>query len=141
MIELITVIILAGVLAVTALPRFFDQDSFENRGFYTEVLNATRYAQQLAVAINCTTQINLTNTGYTVTLDDDSAACDGASVTKAAPDPTTGQLGFTGSSTSVTISPANIQFTALGKANADVTITAGGYQFTVHASTGYIEEL
>ena len=36
LIELITVLILVGILAVTALPRMFDRNTFESRGFFDE---------------------------------------------------------------------------------------------------------
>jgi len=141
LVELVMVIIIAGMLATYALPRFFSKDNFENRGFYTEVLNAVRYAQQLAVAINCNTQVSLTNNGYTVSMATNPNDCSGGGFGPA-PDPVTGQIGFTNSSTSVNdITPATFQFTALGTASTDTTITVGGYRFRVYASTGYIEEI
>lgn len=140
LVETVLVIIIAGLLAFTALPRFFNQDSFENRGFYTEVLNAVRYAQQLAVATNCDVKVELTSNTFTVYIWD-GGACNAGTLSGAAPDPVTGQAGFTGSSTSATISPAtDFQFNALGEASATTTVTVGGHSFTVHAATGYIEE-
>ncbi|WP_126452073.1 pilus assembly FimT family protein [Sulfuriflexus mobilis] len=148
LIELVLVMIIAGLLAATALPRFFNQDSFENRGFYTEVLNAVRYAQQLAVAINCNTQVAIVDNTYTVTIDDEpdkpNDACPGDSLTTAAPNPVTGQPGFTGSNPDVSITAATIIFDALGAADIGIDITVGdvdGYTFRVHQATGYIEEL
>lgn len=142
LVELVMVIIIAGMLATYALPRFFSKDSFENRGFYTEVLNAVRYAQQLAVAINCDTQVALTGNSYTVTIADNPSICDGSAIATPAPDPVTGQSGFTGSSSSATISSSTgaFSFNALGQASTDATVSTGGYSFTVHAATGYIEE-
>lgn len=135
------VIIIAGSLATYALPRFFNQDSFENRGFYTEVLNAVRYAQQLAVAINCNTQVTLTSNTYTVNMDSDSAMCNGMAFGTPAPDPVTGQAGFSGTSPDAGLTADSIQFNALGQANKTVTISYGGYSFQVIQETGYIEEL
>ncbi len=142
LVELVLVIIMAGLLATYALPRFFNSDSFEDRGFYTEDLNAVRYAQQLAVAINCATRVQLTANTYTVTLDNDGLACDTPVFGIPAPNPVTGQPGFNGISNTVIINPTpTIQFTALGTANADVIINVGGLMFRVHGTTGYIEEL
>ena len=145
LVELVMVIVIAGLLATYALPRFFSKDSFENRGFYTEVVNAVRYAQQLAVAVNCATRVDLTSNSYSVTLESDGANCNAPAFGILAPDPVTGQPGFTGSNTDVTISTSpstlSFQFSALGQATADVTVSVGGYSFLLHSSTGYIEEL
>ena len=50
LIELITVLILVGILAVTALPRMFDRNTFESRGFFDETKSILRYAQKSAIA-------------------------------------------------------------------------------------------
>lgn len=143
LVELVMVIIIAGMLATYALPRFFSKDRFENRGFYTEVLNAVRYAQQLAVAINCNTRVTLTANSYTVTIADNPSICDGSAIATSAPDPVTGQSGFTGNSSSATISSSAgaFSFNALGQASTDVTVSAGGYSFRVIRETGYIQEI
>lgn len=142
LIEIVMVIIIAGLLATYALPRFFSKDRFENRGVYTEVLNAVRYAQQLAVAINCATRVELTDSSYEVTLENDGAACDTPAFGIPAPNPVTGQLGFNKTDLPVTItrSTNTFNFTALGEANTDVSVTIGGYSFQVIMATGYIQE-
>lgn len=48
--ELITVIVIAGILSVAALPRFFDNDVFQQRGAADQVKSALRFAQKAAVA-------------------------------------------------------------------------------------------
>ena len=53
LIEMVAVMVIIGVLAVFAMPRFADIDPFEERGFFEEALAATRYAQKLAVASGC----------------------------------------------------------------------------------------
>ena len=44
MVELIAVMIIAGILAAMALPRFFDRNIFESRGFHDQVISTLRYA-------------------------------------------------------------------------------------------------
>lgn len=44
------VLIIIGVLAVAALPRFADQNDFDARGFYDETLSILRHGQKTAVA-------------------------------------------------------------------------------------------
>lgn len=50
LIELIIVIVLLGVLAVVAAPRFFNNSDFYARGFHDETMALLRYAQKTAVA-------------------------------------------------------------------------------------------
>ena len=48
--ELITVIVILGILAAIAAPRFFDISIFNNRGFRDQVMATLRYAQKEAIA-------------------------------------------------------------------------------------------
>ena len=48
--ELVTVIVIIGILSVAALPRFFNQSAFDARGFSDETKSLLRYAQKTAVA-------------------------------------------------------------------------------------------
>lgn len=50
LIELVAVLVIVGVLAVVAIPRFFDRATFDERAFYDQVLSAIRYAQKTAIA-------------------------------------------------------------------------------------------
>ena len=52
MIELITVMVLIGILAAVAAPRFFDRQGFDARMFADQTQFMLRYAQKLAVAQN-----------------------------------------------------------------------------------------
>jgi MSHA pilin protein MshC len=50
LVELVFILIIIGILAVAALPRFYDQNDFDARGFYDETLSILRYGQKTAVA-------------------------------------------------------------------------------------------
>ncbi len=50
LVELIVVMIIIGVLAVAALPRFFDRQTFDARGFADATQAMLRYAQKAAIA-------------------------------------------------------------------------------------------
>jgi MSHA pilin protein MshC len=52
MIELITVMVLIGVLSALAASRFFERSSFEARAFSDRTLAMLRYGQKLAIAQN-----------------------------------------------------------------------------------------
>lgn len=48
--ELITIIVILGIISAVAAPRFFDRNVFESRGFYDQVISTLRYAQKIAIA-------------------------------------------------------------------------------------------
>ena len=52
LIELIVVLVVGGLLAAVAMPRFFQQDSFDARSFADQNVSMLRYAQKLAIAQN-----------------------------------------------------------------------------------------
>ena len=49
-IELVTVIVLVGILAAVAAPRFMQNEVFDARTFTDQNMNMLRYAQKLAIA-------------------------------------------------------------------------------------------
>lgn len=52
MVELIAVIMIAGILVAFAVPRFIQSETFDARSFTDQNLNMMRYAQKLAIAQN-----------------------------------------------------------------------------------------
>lgn len=141
LIELIIVIVILGLISVYALPRFFDLQRFDDRGFYTEILNATRYAQQHAVATNCDIQVTLTTNSFKLERRQNTN-CTG-SFNAAVLSPVRYGSAFANTNTSVAVSPAtSFTFNALGVASVgiDTPITVGGNTFCVNAITGYINE-
>ena len=67
LVELVTVIVILGILAAFAVPRFADHQVFEERGFYEEVVAALRYGQKIAVGSGCPVQISIDASGYALT--------------------------------------------------------------------------
>jgi len=57
--ELVVVIVIMGILAASALPRFMDVQIFESRAFYEEVLSSLRYAQKMAVGTGCQIEVTV----------------------------------------------------------------------------------
>lgn len=49
-VELVVTLIIVGILAVTAIPRFFERETFDARSFSDQVLSILRYAQKSAIA-------------------------------------------------------------------------------------------
>jgi len=139
LVELIIVLIILGLISAYALPRFFELQSYDDRGFYTETLNAVRYAQQYAVATNCDVEVSFTANSFALKRRDNTD-CTG-SFNTAVLSPVTFNA-FTNSNTNVSISPVtSFTFDALGVASVGTDIMVGNDSFRIHATTGYIQEL
>lgn len=63
LIELLSVIVILGVLAIVTLPRFADVNVFASRGFFEEAISAVRYAHKLAIASGCSINVNFSDAG------------------------------------------------------------------------------
>ena len=66
LVELVTVIVILGVMSVVAMPMWFSRTDFEQRGYFDELIQATRYAQKLAVATNCDVQITINPASFSL---------------------------------------------------------------------------
>lgn len=136
LIELIAVMIIIGILAITVLPRFADQSVFASRGYHDETLSLLRYAQKTAIAQRRTVCISLNATGVTMTIDTDSPADGICNTSPTLPNTPRGGSGLAGS-------VAAFQFTPLGSTDqtSNVAITiVGSTGITVEAATGYVHD-
>jgi MSHA pilin protein MshC len=145
-VELVVTLVIVGILAGIALPRFFSRGTFESRGFHDQALAALRYAQKAAVAKrrNVCADFTTPNTiAFTV------AATAGAGQPCAAPLPGPGaEPAFSVTApngVALAASSATFAFDALGRPipNAVVTLTisAAGEadrNITVEQETGYV---
>ena len=50
LVELVVTIMVVGIMAAVAMPRFADQQGFQSRAFYEQVQEAIKFAQKAAVA-------------------------------------------------------------------------------------------
>ena len=66
LIELVMVIVIAGILATVAGPRFFTPSVFTQRAYADDVAAALRLAQKTAVRSDCPTRVALTSGSYVV---------------------------------------------------------------------------
>jgi len=144
LVELIMVIVMLGILSATALPKFFKTNTFAERAFFADTLNAVRYAQKLAVATGCSVQVSISSNSYTLNRQGDAASssCPGGSTySLSVPRPGTGDSSYSGSEAGVTLSSStsSFVFNSLGTASSDATLTiAGSKVITVVAETGLV---
>lgn len=134
LIELITVMVLIGILAVAALPRFFDRNVFDARGFFDETKALLRYAQKVAVAQRRTVCVALGGSGVGLSI----AGAANANVC----DTVLELPNVPRSGTGLTPSVATFQFNSLGgtnqAGNVTITIAGAGGAIAVDATTGYV---
>lgn len=137
-VELIMVLLLLSIVSAIALPRFFDRSDFDEHALFTDTLNAVRYSQKLAVASGCATQINISSNSYAV-LREDTCGSNSFGSALAVHHPATGDVGYTGTQSGVSLTATNstTTFDSLGQADADNTITIGSKQISIVAATGF----
>jgi len=136
--------VIIGVLAVVALPRFSGRQSFDSRGFHDQAIAVLRYAQKAAIAQRRFVCVAFTANSVTLTYDATppstthaTASCPGAGLT--GPDGST-PYAVSSSHAAFTAVPAAFSFDALGRPSAPRTITVSGYttSIKVAAETGYV---
>lgn len=139
-VELIATIVIVGIVAAVALPRFSGRHGFEARGFTDQVVASLQYARQVAIAQRRTVCAAFTG-GMTLTLTRASTvggACDRALTTPA------GGAAYTLTAPAgVALAGADFTFDAQGRASAggNVTINGGAdgsFTVAVDAESGYV---
>jgi len=143
LIELIMVIVVLGILAISAIPKFFDVSIFQQRGFFDDTLNAIRYAQKLAVATACNVQVNIASDQFELKRPEatDRSLCRSTSsddFTQTVMRPGSGESSYQGSLSGVSLSTTTLSFSAKGSASGDAAINVGSRQITVVGTTGFV---
>jgi MSHA pilin protein MshC len=142
MVELIMVIVIAGILAAVVGPRFFDRRVFDERLFYEETVAALRYAQKLAVASACRTQVTLTSGGYDVRRDASCGTGNSPAFSAAvqAPD---GRSQYVSedvpAGVNIVTNGFPVVFDSLGLTSAAAQATIGTFTITVAAGSGLVQ--
>ncbi|NYE60460.1 MSHA pilin protein MshC [Duganella sp. 1224] len=72
-VELVTVIVVVGILGAIGAARFFDNTAFENRAYADQVRSLLRYAQKMAIAQNRSIFVRSDGNSFAVC---SNAACD-----------------------------------------------------------------
>jgi MSHA pilin protein MshC len=143
-VELVAVMVITGIIAAIAAPRFIGVDAFDARGSYGTLVSALRYAQKTAIAqrrnifVNVNTTTRVVCLGYTNN-------CSSAVI-----DPSTQAAYSKTLSNNVTIgaSTSPIGFDGLGRPIPNTTATftiqntvvpgESMRTITVEAETGYV---
>ena len=145
-VELIVTIVILGVLAAVAGPKFFSAGKFEELGFADVAANATRYAHKLALASGCATRVRLT--ASEIVLFQRETDCTTGNFTSAV-----ARVGGTdwveAVPAGVVVSPMDIYFDNKGRPfdhataialTSPLTVSIGTRSFNVEAETGYVHQ-
>jgi MSHA pilin protein MshC len=78
LVELCSVLVIVGILAALAGPKFLDTPAFSQRGYTDELAGVIRSAEAAAVASGCVVQLTITpGTGFDAELPATAATCSG----------------------------------------------------------------
>ena len=146
MVELITIIILLGILAAVAIPRMDGATSFRSVEFRDKAIAALRYAQKTAASHRRLVCVTLTQT--TVTLDIDNSATKDSSCDVGLTLPGGSASSFTTTHNGFSSSPSpavlyfqpngNMTSDAAGATIADFDNAVDGNNVVVRGATGYV---
>ena len=149
LVELVVVIVLTGILAVVAIPRFADQDAFAAAGFANQLRAALQYAHKSAVAMRRTVCVDLSAANrltFTYNLVPAAAGCAGGAALPL-PGGSDNRLPVP-AGVAFVVAPANVNtltFSGLGRPNSDVRVTVNvtggdGMQLSVlvEPESGYV---
>jgi MSHA pilin protein MshC len=149
LIELVVVMTVAGILAAYIAPRFWNQQSFSDRGYADEIGAALRATQKAAVITGCPAQLTLAAGSY-------AAAQQAAAGNTCIPTDATWSMPLLGADGSpiqdaapanTAVGPASAlgayQFDTQGRLSSSpaTTITVGTHTITIVASTGLVQVL
>lgn len=144
LIELVVVIVIIGVLSAFAVPRFFGENVFAERGYFEELTAAVRMSQKAAVATGCPVRFVLSTSNYSASQQAAVAGrCNTGSGSWTVPVVLGDGVSLDGSAPSgVTANPAStIIFQPSGATDlgADRTISVGSSSFVIDAGSGYVD--
>lgn len=144
MVELILVMVIAGILAAVAIPRFMGRSSFDTRGFTDQLAATVRFAQKLAISQRTPVFVQFTA--------NDATLCYVATI----PCPAASQAPGPGGEKPYTVTAPNgltiasavpaLQFDASGGTSTlatqlDIQVNgAGAYHVLVERETGYVHD-
>jgi MSHA pilin protein MshC len=145
LIEMLTVVILLGIIGVVALGRLGNQSGFEARGFFDDTVAAVRYAQKLAVSNGCNVRVQTTAGSYAVFWPN--SGCTANDYTVPVPNPANRGQSYQNVNmpAGYALTVGNITFNSRGirtDAAPDTFSLSDGtntYTFDVHENTGLVE--
>ena len=140
LIELVMVIVIAGILAVVVAPRMFDANVFKSRGFADQVQATLRYAQKAAIAQRRNVCVTMTASSITLMIATAPGTASSCTATLALPGGSSNSVASPATGITMTYTSAGFNFDGLGSTPTAQTITVSGAtnSIVVEAQTGYV---
>ncbi len=150
-VELVVVMVVVGIIAAVAGPRFVGRGAFDTRGYLDQALVAFQYARQQAVAQRRQVCVAVAaDGGLTITrapAPPPGGACDGTALTNpatsnayvVAPPAGVAVAGING-----TVLPLTLNFDPLGRPSAAAALRVAGednHCLAIEAATGYVRPI
>ena len=142
-VEVLLVVVILGILGTVAGPRFFDNDAFDERAYYDELVSALRYAQKTAIASGCAVRVDVGVTSYALTQQSAAAGhCDVSDATFPVPVrlPTGESMNGAAPAGITTAPTTTFTYSPLGRTSLGVNqaLTVGGRTLTIQAESGFV---
>ena len=143
MLELVTIMLIVGIMAIVVLPRFDLLRGFDEIGYRDKVKATLEYARKSAVAGRRNVQVAIAGSGLTLTRQTATPEGEGAAswVSLNLPGTSTNSFAAPGG---VTLNPdtATIIFDPLGRpvtlSASSFTVSGGAGTIVIEAETGYV---
>lgn len=142
------VMVVVGILAAIAIPRFFDADVFRSRGFTDQVQASLRYAQKVAIAQRRVVCVGFDSVAVpnsvTLTIDSDVPADGVCNLAPAgnlqSPSGDPDYVVNAPANTTFAAAPVDFNFNALGQPSIGqaIGVTGAPNAITIEAETGYV---
>lgn len=130
LVEMVTIILIIGILAVVAGPRIFNRSAFDSRGFHDQVISTLRYAQKIAIAQRTSACVTFNTSPSTVTISGVGPAC---------ATPLSPAVSVTNNNASFSGLPSAFSFNGLGSPNKSQVIGINSASsIIVEWETGYV---
>lgn len=146
-VELVTTIVILGIVAAIASPRFFSTSSFETAGFAAEVRSGLRHAQATAMASGCDIRAQLSSSGFVLQRWSGGAGCNDRTGTLQTLKRADGGDYLSQPPSGITVGAAALYFDSMGRprdANSGallstaLSITVGTDTVVVYPDTGLV---
>ena len=147
-VELVTSVVILGLIAAIASPRFFTTSPFETAGFAAEVRAGLRHAQATAMASGCDIRVSLGSGGFLLQRWSGGASCNDHAGTLTTMARAGGGSYSRSVPSGVTVSTATLYFDSMGRPrdassgtllSSAQTLTVGTETLIVNAETGFIQ--